>query len=299
MLTLSHPAHETRIMGVGRPAPCAHLGGGVGGVGHSLEVEHAHLPRLADAVRARDSLLLVLGVGVGVVDDHRVGGLQVEAPPGRAYGQQEQERSAVGGVEALYGRLPVRRQASMATFLRARVCPHAQHMAGLAGQDSRAACGACPMLQVRAVMSRQPLVLWCSGRRLQAHAPLPQSIDTEDDAGAAQDAETRPCVWLACRAWGGLGAGKAQSPSSKTVEPAHAAGPRTWPPGRCRRRCAGSPGVRSGRGAGGRARGARPGRPPAGPGAWSWWRTAAPGGLQHRPGSGATPSPAVGAQWCS
>ena len=51
-------------------------------------------------------LLLVLGVGVWVVHDHRVSGLEVEAPPSSADGQQEDEALAVGRVEGAYGCLP-------------------------------------------------------------------------------------------------------------------------------------------------------------------------------------------------
>ena len=61
-------------------------GGRFHGVGDGLEVHHPHFALLTNAVRACDGLLLVLGVGVRVVDDHCVGGLQVETPPRRADG---------------------------------------------------------------------------------------------------------------------------------------------------------------------------------------------------------------------
>ena len=51
-------------------------------------------------------LLLVLGVGVRVVDDNRVGGLEVEAAPRRPNGQQKYEALTVWCVELLDRRLP-------------------------------------------------------------------------------------------------------------------------------------------------------------------------------------------------
>jgi hypothetical protein len=67
---------------------------------------HTPARSLGSALRRRARLLLVLGVGVGVVDDHRVGTLQVEPAPGRANGEQEDERRAARLVELPDGALP-------------------------------------------------------------------------------------------------------------------------------------------------------------------------------------------------
>lgn len=54
----------------------------------------------------RNGLLLVFGVWIGVINDHCVRGLQVEAPARGTNGEQEDEGLAVGGVEALDGGFP-------------------------------------------------------------------------------------------------------------------------------------------------------------------------------------------------
>ena len=51
-------------------------------------------------------LLLILGVGIGVIDDDCVSSLQIEASSSRPDGQQEYERRAVGTVEFLDIRFP-------------------------------------------------------------------------------------------------------------------------------------------------------------------------------------------------
>lgn len=84
-----------------------HLGGCVRRVSHGLQVEDANLTRLPNPVGARDGLLLVLRVGIRIIDDDRVGRLQVQPPPSSTDGQKEEERGAVFGIEALDGRLPV------------------------------------------------------------------------------------------------------------------------------------------------------------------------------------------------
>ncbi len=52
-------------------------------------------------------LLLVLGVGVRIIDDHRISRLQIEAAAGCANGQQEDEHRALLCIEPLNSLLPV------------------------------------------------------------------------------------------------------------------------------------------------------------------------------------------------
>ena len=88
------------------------------GRGQGLRAQKARLARvardepvdvdrlgLADAVAARLGLDVVLRVPVGVVDDHRVGGDEVDADAARARAKEEEELVGIVG-EAVDGRLP-------------------------------------------------------------------------------------------------------------------------------------------------------------------------------------------------
>lgn len=80
--------------------------GVIGRVCHCLKVDDTHFLGLPNPVSPGNSLLLILGVGVGVVHHHCVGCLQVQAPASCPDAQQEDEDLTVRGIEPLDGSLP-------------------------------------------------------------------------------------------------------------------------------------------------------------------------------------------------
>lgn len=80
--------------------------GVIGRICHSLKVDDSDLLGLPNPVGSGNSLLLILGVGVGVIHHHSVCCLQIQAPAGCPDAQQEDEHLAVGCIEALDGDFP-------------------------------------------------------------------------------------------------------------------------------------------------------------------------------------------------
>mmetsp|Transcript_47611 Transcript_47611/g.79829 ORF Transcript_47611/g.79829 Transcript_47611/m.79829 type:complete len:768 (+) Transcript_47611:2909-5212(+) len=118
------------------------------------EAEHGDRLLLPDPVRAVLGLQVHLGVPVAVVQDHGVGGRQVDAQAPGAGGQHEEEHGAVGGVEALHALVPLEGagapvEAVVRVALPDQVVLHdVQHPRHLAEQQHAVALGLQPRQQL-------------------------------------------------------------------------------------------------------------------------------------------------------